>query len=211
MYFPKKLTPNEDGIIAIGGSMAPDVLIEAYSRGIFPWPHDDYPLLWFYPLERGILFFNKFHISKSMKKFLKKCPWTITWDKDFSAVIKNCAKIPRPNQKGTWINDEVLQSYIEFHKKGYAHSIEVWEGDSLVGGVYGVFVNNIFSAESMFYLKSNASKVALYYLIQKLKSLNLEWIDVQMVTEITEQFGAEYISHLEYSKLLKRSQVVTKV
>ena len=204
MYFPKKLKPNEDGIVAIGGSMAPDILLEAYSRGIFPWPHEGHPLLWFYPFERGVLFFNKLHISKSLQKFLKKCPWTITWDKDFAAVIKNCAQVPRPNQAGTWINEDLIQSYIKFHRLGYAHSIEVWENDQLIGGVYGVFVKNVFSAESMFYLKSNASKVAVYYLIEKLKSFGVEWMDVQMVTNITEQLGAEYISHKEYEKLLSK-------
>jgi leucyl/phenylalanyl-tRNA--protein transferase len=204
--FPDPKLASEEGIVAIGGKMTLENLLEAYSQGIFPWPHQAYPLLWFCPHERGIINFAKLHIPRSLKKLLKKSQWQVTWDKAFLSVIQSCAASPRPGQPGTWITEELTHCYQVFHKAGYAHSLEVWEGEELIGGIYGVFVKNVFSAESMFYKKTNASKFALCKLVEKLKSVGLEWMDVQMLTSITENFGGEYISQEDFLAKLKKAQ-----
>ncbi len=204
--FPLQSQASEEGIVALGGDLSVDRLVSAYAQGIFPWPHEGYPLLWFCPWERGILFFDRLHIGRSLNKAIKKNPWRITIDQDFSGVILECSKIQRPNQNGTWISEEMIVSYSELHRRGYAHSVEVWENDQLIGGVYGVFVKNVFSAESMFYKKSNASKIAIYFLVQYLKSKGLVWMDVQMLTDITEYLGGELKTQKEYLTLLKESQ-----
>jgi leucyl/phenylalanyl-tRNA--protein transferase len=204
--FPDPRLASEEGIVAIGNKMSVENLIEAYSKGIFPWPHQGYPLLWFCPHQRGILEFENFHIPRSLKKVIRKSPWLVTWNKAFLSVIQNCAASPRVGQSGTWISDELIQAYLAFHKAGFACSLEVWEGDELVGGIYGVFVKNIFSAESMFFKKTNASKFALCKLVEKLKSAGLSWMDVQMLTSITETFGAEYISQKKFLQKLKKEQ-----
>lgn len=204
--FPDPKFATEDGIVAVGGKMSIDNLVEAYSQGIFPWPQKGYPLLWFCPHERGIINFEKFHVSKSLKKVVKKNKWIVTWDKAFLGVIQNCADSLRPGQPGTWITEELIRAYLAFHKAGYAHSLEVWEDEDLVGGIYGVFVKNIFSAESMFYKKTNASKFALCKLVEKLKLAGLTWMDIQMLTSITEMFGGEYISQNDFLCKLKKEQ-----
>lgn len=204
--FPHPSRANEEGVLAIGGDLSVATLLEAYSHGIFPWPHEDYPLLWFCPWERGILEFQNLHIPRSLKKYTTKQNWSCTWDQDFSNVIRACANTPRPGQGGTWINEDMIASYEKFHTAGYAHSLEVWEQGKLIGGIYGVLVKNIFSAESMFYKKSNASKWALWQLVNHLQTLGLTWIDVQMVTPITESFGARLISQQDFLMKLQKSQ-----
>jgi leucyl/phenylalanyl-tRNA--protein transferase len=206
LKFPDPKWATEEGIIAGGGKMTIHNLLEAYGRGIFPWPHQGYPLLWFCPHERGIIDFDKLHIPGSLKKFAKKCEWQFTWNKAFLKVIQNCAASPRVGQKGTWITEELIRAYSDFHNAGFAHSLEVWDGDELVGGIYGVFVKNVFSAESMFYKKSNASKMALWKLVEKLEKAGLNWMDVQMLTSITESFGGEYIRQEDFLHKLKKNQ-----
>lgn len=204
--FPHPSQANKEGVLAIGGDLSIETLFEAYSHGIFPWPHEGYPLLWFCPWERGILEFQNLHIPRSLKKYASKQNWHYTWDRDFASVIRECSQTLRPGQSGTWINNEMITSYENFYKAGYAHSLEVWEEESLIGGIYGVLVKNVFSAESMFYKKSNASKWALWQLVNHLQSLGLKWIDVQMVTPITESFGAHLISQNDFLLKLQQSQ-----
>lgn len=204
--FPHPSHASKEGIVAIGGDLSVETLLEAYSQGIFPWPHEGYPTLWFCPWERGILEFQNLHIPRSLQKYVNKQNWLYTWNQNFAKVIHNCAKTPRPNQSGTWIDDEIIASYEKFHAAGYAHSLEVWENETLIGGIYGVLVKNIFSAESMFYKKTNASKYALWQLVNHLQTLGLTWIDVQMVTPITESFGAQLISQKDFLIKLKQSQ-----
>lgn len=206
IQFPNPSKSTEDGIVATGGALTVDFLVSAYSQGIFPWPHEGYPLLWFCPWERGILEFEDLHFSKSLRKMDRHTSWTTTADKDFAAVIKNCAELPRPGQAGTWITDEVMSAYIELHRAGYAHSVEVWEGEVLVGGIYGVFVKNVFSAESMFYHRSNASKWAFMQLVTFLQKRGLEWMDVQMVTNVSQSFGAKVVSQKEFLDKLRSNQ-----
>lgn len=206
IQFPHPSTATEDGVVAVGGSLTLSTLVSAYRQGIFPWPHEDYPMLWFCPWERGILDFNELHLSRSLKKFLSKTGWRCTENKAFQEVIKKCAEVPRPGQSGTWISDEMVEAYKLLHQHGYAHSVEVWEGENLVGGIYGVFIQNCFSAESMFHSQSNASKLAFLHLVESLKSKGLEWMDVQMVTPITQSFGAKLIPQEAYLERLVLAQ-----
>jgi leucyl/phenylalanyl-tRNA--protein transferase len=206
VQFPAPHLASEEGVIAVGGTMTVENLIEAYSKGIFPWPHQGFPLLWFCPHERGIIRFEKFKAPKSLLKFSKKTKWQASWDKSFLEVIQFCAQVPRTGQTGTWITSELEKAYLKFHHAGFAHSLEVWEDGELIGGIYGVFVKNVFSAESMFFKRSNASKFALLKLVEKLKNAGVEWMDVQMLTSISETFGGEYISQNYFLELLKKSQ-----
>lgn len=203
IQFPDPKDASPEGIVATGGDLSPDMLYSAYSQGIFPWPHEGLPLLWFCPEPRGIIDFSELHIPKSLAKFLRKAPFKVTKNQAFRDVILACSKVPRKGQAGTWIDHEVIAAYCEFHRLGYAHSVEVWRGDQLVGGIYGVFVQNVFSAESMFHFETNASKVALMELISYLSEIGLKWIDVQMVTETVEKLGGKYISKKEFLSRLK--------
>jgi leucyl/phenylalanyl-tRNA--protein transferase len=206
--FPDPRDAMIEGVLAVGGLLDEGTLYTAYSKGIFPWPHPDYPLLWFSPEKRGILEFEDLHLSRSFEKFLRQHDedFQITMDQAFHQVVRECAKQPRPGQDGTWILPAMLKSYIDFHKAGYAHSIEVWYKRQLVGGIYGVFIKGLFSGESMFYKTPNASKLALYHLVQILKSWGLEWMDIQMVTPVTESFGGKYIEREEFLTKLQRTQ-----
>ncbi|RYZ86294.1 MAG: leucyl/phenylalanyl-tRNA--protein transferase [Proteobacteria bacterium] len=197
-----------EGVVAVGGLLDEGTLYTAYSKGIFPWPHPEYPLLWFSPEKRGIIEFKDFAPNRSFEKFLRKheMDFQVTMDQAFPQVVRECARQPRPGQEGTWILPSILKAYIDFHKAGYAHSIEVWQNRQLVGGIYGVFVKGVFSGESMFYKAPNASKLALYHLMQILKSWDLEWMDIQMVTPVTESFGGKYIERDLFLEKLKRTQ-----
>ena len=200
--FPDPRAESLDGIVAMGDHLSVATLFEAYSFGIFPWPHEGLPTLWYSPDPRGVLDFENLHINKSLKKFLKKHPFQVSFNQAFEKVMRKCAAVPRPGQKGTWIHEPLIKAYCDFHQAGYAHSVEVWEAGKLVGGLYGVYVGGVFSGESMFFEKSNASKLALIKTIEVLQKNNLKWMDIQMVTPITEALGGRYISKAEfYSRL----------
>lgn len=206
IHFPNPLHSDENGIVFIGGDPTPENLVNAYSQGIFPWPHKEYPLLWFSPLERGILTFKNFRIPKSTVKALKKMNFQMTVDKCFDDVIDGCMAKKRSDDGGTWITPAMVQGYKALHRQGNAHSIECWQDDKLVGGLYGVYVNGAFSGESMFYLVSGASKACLIFTVEVLKRMGHEWFDIQMVTDVLEQFGGRYVPRKEYLKLLKETQ-----
>lgn len=206
--FPDPRDAMAEGILAVGGILDAGTLYTAYSSGIFPWPHPDYPLLWFSPEKRGILEFSELQQPRSFQKFLRQqgTEFEITLDKAFPQVIRECAKQVRPGQQGTWIVPAMIKAYIDLHKAGYAHSLEVWHHHQLVGGIYGVFVKGVFSGESMFYKTPNASKLALFQLVQVLKSWGMEWMDIQMVTPVTASFGGKYIDRDAYLLKLKQTQ-----
>lgn len=189
-----------EGVIAIGGELRPQVLVQAYNHGIFPWPHEGYPLLWFCPDERGVIDFADLHLPKSFQKWLRKNRsfFTITMNQKFSEVIKNCKEQKRKGQNGTWITEDIENSYIELHQQGVALSLEVMRGDRLVGGIYGVLSNKYFSCESMFHKEDNTSKLALFALIQYLKSLGSSWMDIQMVSSVCESIGGKLISKNDF-------------
>ena len=202
-YFPHPSQASTDGLIAVGGEYSYDMLMDAYTHGIFPWPHDGYPLLWFSPDPRGILDFSDLHISKSLNKVIKKNfinsnIWSRTVNTCFKQVMIECKNQMRPGQNGTWINDELIVGYEKLFKRGNAVSVEIWEGKELIGGIYGVLSKNYFSAESMFHKKSDASKVAFLELVKHLKEKQFTWMDIQMVTPVTQALGGKYISRSDF-------------
>jgi leucyl/phenylalanyl-tRNA--protein transferase len=202
--FPPIESADEHGLLAIGGDFEIESLVLAYSQGIFPWPiNEQYPLAWFSPDPRGVLKYQDLHLSKSLIKFLKKSPYTVTFSKDFRAVIMNCANVPRKDNAGTWITRELMEAYIELHNKNLAYSVEVYEHEKLVGGLYGVWMNNFVSAESMFHLEDNTSKLAIVFLMEYLHEQGIDWVDTQMLTPVVEQMGGSYISRNEFKTLLQ--------
>ena len=204
--FPPVESADEHGLVAIGGDLEIDSLLLAYSQGIFPWPiSEEYPLAWFSPDPRGILAFDKLHLSKSLRKFLKKNPYEVRFNTNFEAVIMNCARVKRNDQSSTWITQEIINSYIELHRQGYAYSIETYRDDILVGGVYGVCINRFYSGESMFHTEDNASKVALVSLLYLLKQRDNGWIDTQMVTPVVETLGGLEIPRETFLQMLNVS------
>ncbi len=204
LRFPDPRNSSPDGIIAFGGDLEPESLKLAYQMGIFPWPIEDLPLAWFCPPERAVLDFKDLHIPRSLAKALLKTSFKITLNRDFRQVIQNCAHQPRPGQNGTWITSEMIEAYSVFHELGFAHSIEVWKDERLVGGIYGVEVDGVFSAESMFHRISNASKIALIHLVQHLQSKGISWMDIQVMTPHLEKLGARLISRDEFLNRIKQ-------
>lgn len=203
---PRILPDDSDGLIYIGGNLEVETLKKAYRMGIFPWPLDSqYPLFWFCPEPRGILEFKDLHISKSLKKLLNKNIYRFSFNQAFDRVIQACADQPRPGQDGTWIIPELLPAYSRLHAAGYAHSIECWRGNNLVGGLYGVFIDGVFSGESMFHLEANTSKLCLVKMIETLAARGLEWMDIQMVTPVTESLGGKYLRRKEFLDLLEKT------
>jgi leucyl/phenylalanyl-tRNA--protein transferase len=200
LEFPPLDEASKEGLLAIGGDLSPERLMLAYKTGIFPWYSHEQPILWWSPDPRFVLFPEKLKISKSLKQVLRNNRFKVTKNKAFNRVIKECSEAIRPNQPGTWITNEMNQAYIELHKLGFALSVEVWENDNLVGGLYGVDLgNNIFCGESMFSKVSNASKVGFVNFIQ---NSDYHLIDCQVFTEHLERFGAEEMPRAEFIKLI---------
>jgi leucyl/phenylalanyl-tRNA--protein transferase len=201
-------------LVAVGGDLEPETLISAYRNGIFPWPHEkEFGKLipWFSPDPRAVLFFKDLHIPRSLRKDFQKKQndYLFTFNQNFKAVIENCRTIKRRGQNfSTWITLDMVNAYLKLHELGYAHSVEVWkkEDNFLVGGLYGVLVDGVFSGESMFSLETNVSKFAILVLIEKLKSFGIEWIDLQQMSHHFEILGAKEIPRKEYIELLKKSQ-----
>lgn len=193
-----------DGIVAVGGPLTTTNLLRAYGSGIFPWPIHENLVPWFCPEERGVLDFNELHIPRRLAR--TRHPFHFTIDRAFPQVITHCATVRRNHESGTWITRQMIRAYCELHTQGHAHSVEVWEGDELVGGMYGVDARGAFSGESMFSLRSNASKLALLFLIEHLKQRGLDWIDIQMVTPHLEALGAKAISRADFLARLKATQ-----
>lgn len=194
-----------NGLLAFGGDLSVERLLQAYENGIFPWFSEGEPLLWWSPDPRGLLFIEDYKVSRSFKKFLKKHPFRVTKNQAFEDVIKACALTPR-DDKGTWITNDMQHAYIRLHKAGYAHSFEVWEENELVGGLYGIGIGNVFCGESMFHLRSNASKLAFYHLVQHMKSHGCRFIDCQMQTEHLASLGVTSVSREEFLELLRQEQ-----
>ena len=198
--FPKVEEADEEGLLAIGGDLSVARLLLAYQSGIFPWFNSGDPVLWWSPDPRFVLFPEKLKVSKSMKQVLKKSDFTVTVNQDFMGVIKACSLAKREGQSGTWITDAMVQAYIELHQLGYAKSVEVWQEEELVGGLYGLDLDNgVFCGESMFAKVSNASKVAF---ISFRQNTNYKLIDCQVYTNHLESLGAEDISREDFLKYL---------
>lgn len=201
IVFPNVNLASKEGILAIGGDLSPERLLLAYKSGIFPWFDDEEPLIWWSPDPRFVLLPEQLKVSKSMKQVLRNSDFEITVNKDFESVISHCSKIKRDGQKGTWITENMKSAYIKLHELGYAKSVEVWLDNKLVGGLYGIDVNNgVFCGESMFSLVSNASKVGFITFIQ---NSNYKLIDCQVYTNHLESLGAQDISRDEFLKYLE--------
>jgi len=190
LVFPDPALADDDGLLAIGGDLSTPRLLLAYQNGIFPWFSEGEPILWYSPHERCVIYPDRIKISKSMRKVISSGIFEISIDRAFADVIYNCAETPRNGQEGTWITTEMQQAYVALHQKGFAHSVEVWMDEKLVGGLYGIKVNQVFCGESMFSHVSNASKAALIYLSE----LNIDLIDCQLPNDHLMSLGAEMIS-----------------
>ena len=200
--FPPVDEADRHGILALGGDLSVRRLVNAYSHGIFPWFEDDQPVIWWSPDPRFVLFPEKLCVSKSMRQVLARGIFRITYDARFRDVIVECSKSPRRNQHGTWITHDMIEAYCILHKEGLAHSVEVWNNDSLVGGLYGVSIGKIFCGESMFAKESNDSKAGFITLVGDLVQKDFLLIDSQVHTDHLESLGAEEISRKEYLRIL---------
>lgn len=209
--FPKPELAEKSGLLAVGGDLSTERLILAYSQGIFPWYSDDDPILWWSPDPRMVLFPDKFKVTKSFKQVLNNKNYKVTYDTNFHEVIKSCSTVPRNDEPGTWITAEMLNAYITLHQEGFAHSVEVWEDTELIGGLYGVSLGRAFFGESMFFLKRDASKIALFFLVEKLKSWDFHFIDAQVETAHMKSLGAINLTRGEFlNKLTEALQWPTK-
>ena len=205
IVFPHPLDCPPDGILAFGGNLSLEVLEFSYSFGIFPWYSEGDPILWWFPNPRMVLKPDEIRISKSMRTFFNGQKYSFTLDKNFNEVIEACKNINRPDQDGTWINDELMNSFLELHKRGMAHSVEVWDNGKLVGGLYGMAIGKIFFGESMFSLKPNASKFALIVLAKILHKKGFELIDCQQETDHLARMGAKPINASEFYETVKKN------
>ena len=202
LWFPPVEEAEPDGLLAVGGTLSTARLLLAYSKGIFPWYSDDEPILWYCTQPRFVLFPNELKISKSMQKICDKNVFTCTFNTCFEDVITNCKTQKRMNQDGTWINNDIIKAYTILHKKGFAKSVECWQNNKLVGGLYGVQFGKVFFGESMFATVSNASKFAFIQLVKQLQLEGIELIDCQQETTHLASLGARLISLKEFKNYL---------
>lgn len=205
LYFPPVSEASHEGILAVGGDLSIERLLLAYHNGIFPWFEEDEPILWWSPPQRMVVNPNEYKIAKSLRNILNRKIFEVTFNQNFSEVIKHCQIIKRKGQQGTWITDSMFESYLKLHELGIAKSVEVWQNNELVGGLYGVDLGKIFCGESMFSKVPNASKVAFVSLIEKLKQENYLLLDCQVHNDHLEKLGAFEISRENYLKILKSS------
>ena len=207
IMFPNPELAEEDGLLAIGGDLRWERLLLAYCNGIFPWYSDDEPILWWCQKPRFIIKPNEVKISKSMKRVFNKGEFKVTFNNDFEGVISKCKEL-RENKEGTWITDDMKQAYINLFNKGFALSVEVYKGDKLVGGLYGVNIGRCFFGESMFSTETNASKVALISICKRLEEENYLFLDCQMHTNHLESMGGKFVNWEEFKIMLKQGIVL---
>lgn len=198
-----KALDEPNGLLALGGCLSTERLLNAYRNGIFPWYNPGEPLLWWSPDPRLVLFPDCVNISRSLAKTLRKGLFTVTFDRAFDQVMACCAE-PRQASSGTWITDEMMQAYQDLHHQGLAHSVETWFEGELAGGLYGVAIGQVFFGESMFHKRTDASKVAFVTLARQLKQWNYRLVDCQVHTQHLLSLGAEEIARTDFSALLKR-------
>ncbi len=205
IVFPPTHLAEHDGLLAVGGDLSPERLLEAYRRGIFPWYGEGDPILWWSPAPRLVLFPEEFHISKRLSRIIRKGIFTVTADTSFQEVIRNCAAKRSQERRETWITKDMIEAYKCLHKLGYAHSIECWKDGHLAGGLYGIALDHVFFGESMFSDVTNSSKVALFHLVQHASQTGINLIDCQVKTEHLVRFGAREISRARFQELLAKN------
>lgn len=203
LWFPTPSTAMEDGLLAIGGDISTSRVLLAYSKGIFPWYNDDLPL-WWHPNPRFILLPQELKTSKSMKQVLAKNTFEFKINTSFKEVITQCKNTFRKEQDGTWINNQIIETYTQLHLKGYAHAAEAWQNGDLVGGLYGIKMGNIFFGESMFTHQANASKFAFIKMVELLKKQGVVLIDCQIYTQHLESLGAKMISRNDFMEIITK-------
>ena len=202
LYFPPVYEASSEGILAVGGDLSPGRLLLAYRSGIFPWFNPGEPILWWAPKSRMVLYFDELAVSKSMRNILNRNTFTVTFNQNFSEVISNCSTIKREGQRGTWISQEMREAYCKLNEMGIAKSVEVWQNNELVGGLYGIDLGDVFCGESMFSKVSNASKIAFISLAQHLKKENYKILDCQVYNEHLDSLGCREIDRDVFMKLL---------
>jgi leucyl/phenylalanyl-tRNA--protein transferase len=203
--FPHAGTADDDGLVAVGGDLKPGTLLLAYSNGIFPWT--THPVTWWSPDPRAVIPIGGVHVSRSLRRDMRRAAFTVTFDRDFRRVMEGCAA-PRPGREKTWISPQFISAYTRLHALGYAHSVEVWRGDTLAGGLYGVSIGGFFAGESMFSEERNASKAALVAVEERLRGSGFVLFDVQMLTPHLASMGAVEIPRTDYLGLLRSAVVV---
>ena len=205
LSFPPPHLAIKEGLLAVGGDLSPERILLAYRNGIFPWYSPGEPILWWSPDPRLVLYPQELSVSKSLRKVIKRKTFQITFDKSFDDVILACADAKRSYGEGTWITDEMKAAYCQLHRQGYAHSVEAWQGDTLVGGLYGVAIGRVFFGESMFSRVSNASKAAFVTLVENLRKLKFSLIDCQVRTDHLVRFGAREIPRKLFLEQLEKA------
>ncbi len=208
LRFPHPSESSPDGLLAVGGDLSPERLLLAYSWGIFPWYSADDPILWWSPDPRFVLFPNDLKVSKSMRPYFNQQKYRVTYDTSFSEVIKACSAIPRDGQVSTWITPEMIEAYELLHKQGYAHSVEVWQEDVLVGGLYGIAMGKVFFGESMFAKVTNASKFGFITLVRDLKAEGYQLVDCQQETRHLASMGAQRMERSDFLGWLKKNRTL---
>lgn len=207
LIFPHPILREPDGLMAVGGDLSPERLLLAYRWGIFPWYHEGQPILWWWLAPRLMVRPGEVHISHSVRNFINQEKYKVTFDQDFAQVMQRCASVKRVGQEGTWIMPEMIEAYTTLHQLGYAHSVEVWENNVLVGGLYGIALGKIFFGESMFAEKPNASKVGFVTLARHLQSKGFQWIDCQQDTPHMRTLGADLINEDDFLNILRNNQM----
>lgn len=203
LFFPPVSEANSDGILAIGGDLSPERLLLAYKSGIFPWFEQGEPVFWWSPNPRMVLFLDELVVSKSMRNILNRNIFTVTLNQNFREVISNCQQVKRDGQNGTWITNDMIEAYCKLNELGIAKSVEVWQNDELVGGLYGIDLGHVFCGESMFSKVSNASKVAFIALVNQLKKENYKVLDCQVYNEHLETLGCREIDRTDFMEIIK--------
>jgi leucyl/phenylalanyl-tRNA--protein transferase len=203
LVFPTVNQANRDGILAIGGDLSPQRLQLAYKSGIFPWFEEGEPIMWWSPNPRMVLFLDELIVSKSMRNIRNRNIFTVTFNQNFRDVISNCQNIKRDGQNGTWITNDMIEAYCKLNELGIAKSVEVWQNEKLVGGLYGIDLGDVFCGESMFSLVSNASKIAFIALVNKLKKENYKLLDCQVYNPHLESLGCREIDRTDFMEILK--------
>ncbi len=205
--FPPAYLANEDGILALGGDLSVERLLSAYQNGIFPWFNNDDPFIWWCPDPRFVLYPEDLKVSKSMRPYFNQKKFQVTVDQNFEEVIRNCQKSKREGQAGgTWITESIVKGYVDLHQAGFAHSVEVWKEDELVGGLYGVALGKVFFGESMFSKVSNASKFGFISMVRRLTDLGFDLIDCQQKTKYLGSLGAKEISRTVFLEHLEKNK-----